>query len=501
MGQTRRWILEMKDMRKRILLCKGLIRIGQQLGTMLKVDEATSIHSTRRFARIYVEVDLQNSLMPSFLVLGRRFLVEYEGLNLICFQCEKYGHHVEQCLKVKIIVSRGAGMRSDGENDTIVSKQIARLAETESRISGPTRMDSRFEQLMTKEKDVQTRDQSTMAILLDMRNMAENGKSHASHAREEVRTQTKGNCRGACAKRFPMIMKYLARTYKMGFIAILEPKISGEKVDLVTKRIGFLGVQKVDAVGFSGGIWCLWNGSSWAVDFIKASTQCIHLRIREGDNRAWLLSIVYAFPQPQTRVALWDELHNLATTWSLPWCLAEDFNLVLCEYEKEKGSMNESQLKNFDSCIEDCRLMEVNTSDPFFTLKKDEVNERLDRVLASSSWREYFPEATVTSLALPNLDHYRQYFYYQETDFKFQSMWKKKTLILRIEGIDSKLISQWNLFLTSLRHKLWIEYERILSLEERYWAQLAKVKWLQIGDRNTSYYHWIALIRRAREKI
>ncbi|KAK7300568.1 hypothetical protein RJT34_11415 [Clitoria ternatea] len=317
--------------------------------------------------------------------------------------------------------------------------------------------------------------------------------------------------RGADAKRFPMIMKDLARTYKIGFNAILDPKIISERADLVIKKISFSGVQKVDAVVFSRRIWCLWNESLWAMEFIKALTQCIHLCIKHGGNRAWILSIVYASPQLETRVAFWDELRNMASKWSLPRCLAGDFNLILYEYEKERGGLvNKSQLKNFANCIEDCRLIEVNMNGTFFTWKREEVKERLDKVLASNSGTEYFPEATVTSLALENSDHCRlwikpkgQHSNNQETDFKFQSMWlaheqfdkevkrlwklevnwlanieaftqgmrkwnyevfgdifrKKKILILRIKGINNKLISQRNPFLTSLRQELWSEYE------------------------------------------
>ncbi|KAK7310458.1 hypothetical protein RJT34_08004 [Clitoria ternatea] len=87
----------------------------------------------------------------------------------------------------------------------------------------------------------------------------------------------------------------------------LEPIISSYWMGRHPKS----GVQKVDAVGFSRGIWCLWNESLWAVEFIEASTQCIHHRNKEGDDRAWILSIVYAFPQPQTHVAFWDELRNV----------------------------------------------------------------------------------------------------------------------------------------------------------------------------------------------
>ncbi|KAJ1384836.1 Zinc finger, CCHC-type [Sesbania bispinosa] len=44
---------------------------GAELGSILKVDELTSIHSRGR--------------------------IEYEGLHLICFKCGKYGHKLDQC--------------------------------------------------------------------------------------------------------------------------------------------------------------------------------------------------------------------------------------------------------------------------------------------------------------------------------------------------------------------------------------------------------------------
>ncbi|XP_072066047.1 uncharacterized protein [Arachis hypogaea] len=72
-----------------------LWRAGGKIGTMLKIDQTTSIHSRRKFARLCVEVDLRNQLVPAIKVLGKEFKVEYEGLHLICFGCGKYGHRID----------------------------------------------------------------------------------------------------------------------------------------------------------------------------------------------------------------------------------------------------------------------------------------------------------------------------------------------------------------------------------------------------------------------
>lgn len=62
-----------------------LWRVGSNLGTMLKIDNLTSVQSRGKFARICVEVDLQIELVPTFTALGRDFNMGYEGLHLICF--------------------------------------------------------------------------------------------------------------------------------------------------------------------------------------------------------------------------------------------------------------------------------------------------------------------------------------------------------------------------------------------------------------------------------
>ena len=81
-----------------------LWRIRSAIGTMLKIDRATSIHSRGRFARICVEIDLTRKLVPRISVLGSTLNIEYEGLHLICFQCGKYGHRSDQCSEVAVHV-------------------------------------------------------------------------------------------------------------------------------------------------------------------------------------------------------------------------------------------------------------------------------------------------------------------------------------------------------------------------------------------------------------
>ncbi|RYR27986.1 hypothetical protein Ahy_B01g052070 isoform A [Arachis hypogaea] len=97
-----------------------LWQVGSAIGTMLKIDRATSIHSRGRFARIYVEIDLTKKLVPRISVLGSTLNIEYEGLHLICFQCGKYGHRSDQCSEVAVRVE---GSPKDGNVETPVEEK------------------------------------------------------------------------------------------------------------------------------------------------------------------------------------------------------------------------------------------------------------------------------------------------------------------------------------------------------------------------------------------
>lgn len=63
------------------------------------IKKGGELHSTERgrFARISVEINLHKKLIPRIKIRNRTYLIEYEGLSLICFSCRQYGHHKDLC--------------------------------------------------------------------------------------------------------------------------------------------------------------------------------------------------------------------------------------------------------------------------------------------------------------------------------------------------------------------------------------------------------------------
>ncbi|XP_031124243.1 uncharacterized protein LOC116026956 [Ipomoea triloba] len=74
-----------------------LKKIGKYIGRPIKVDTTTSLVSIGKFARVCVELDLTKPLLSKFTLGGEVIPIEYEGIQMVCFQCGIFGHKKEQC--------------------------------------------------------------------------------------------------------------------------------------------------------------------------------------------------------------------------------------------------------------------------------------------------------------------------------------------------------------------------------------------------------------------
>lgn len=109
---------------------KFLWRVGAKLGSLLKIDRLTSIHSRGQFARICVEIDLSKKLVPTIKVMGAVLKLEYEGLHVVCFACGRYGHKQDNCPELRneaIAVHAEDGERSVEEGKDPVDKDGAEV--------------------------------------------------------------------------------------------------------------------------------------------------------------------------------------------------------------------------------------------------------------------------------------------------------------------------------------------------------------------------------------
>lgn len=54
-------------------------------------------------------------------------------------------------------------------------------------------------------------------------------------------------------------MKELLRLHKSSIVVLIEPKISGVEADVPCRKLGKTRWCRSEAVGFSNGVWLLWD--------------------------------------------------------------------------------------------------------------------------------------------------------------------------------------------------------------------------------------------------
>ncbi|CAN1189866.1 hypothetical protein LINPERHAP2_LOCUS40159 [Linum perenne] len=74
-----------------------LKRIGDRIGTTVRIDHTTLEGARGNYARICVEVDLSKPLLSKYRLRRRVRRIEYECLHTICFGCGCYGHEESAC--------------------------------------------------------------------------------------------------------------------------------------------------------------------------------------------------------------------------------------------------------------------------------------------------------------------------------------------------------------------------------------------------------------------
>lgn len=98
--------------------------------------------------------------------------------------------------------------------------------------------------------------------------------------------------------------KEIVIAYKPGIFAIFETRVhSSTTVDLL-ENVGFTDLYAVEAVGYAGEIWLMWNCNMAIVEILYVNDQAVKALVTKLEGQIWLLTVVYASPRYQ----LWTEL-------------------------------------------------------------------------------------------------------------------------------------------------------------------------------------------------
>ncbi|KAK9205957.1 hypothetical protein WN943_016228 [Citrus x changshan-huyou] len=89
----------------------------------------------------------------------------------------------------------------------------------------------------------------------------------------------------------------IIQCYNPSMVVMLEPRISGQKAYNFIRGCGFERSHRIEAVGFSGGIWILWRDFI-TVEIVLNHKQFVHFKIIASNGLKSWVTAVYASPIP-----------------------------------------------------------------------------------------------------------------------------------------------------------------------------------------------------------
>ncbi|KAF8379889.1 hypothetical protein HHK36_027354 [Tetracentron sinense] len=177
-----------------------------------------------------------------------------------------------------------------------------------------------------------------------------------------------------------------------------------------TQCVSNIELEVVNPLGRVGGLCVFWR-KPWSVEVIQCSRNIIHLQVKEKVRfEAWFLSLVYGLPKMSDRQHFWEGLAHSHPKGSLQLWLG-DFNEILYSYEKVSGIQKTlAQLEAFASFVWAHGLVDLGfKGNPYSWTNKREgrenIREKLDRVLCLVTWHFRFTTASVSQKPIFALDH------------------------------------------------------------------------------------------------
>lgn len=136
------------------------------------------------------------------------------------------------------------------------------------------------------------------------------------------------NCRGLDQPSAVPSLKDLVRNHKPDIVFLCETICLRNKVEEVSRILGFEGCFSVDWCGLSGGIALLWRRSA-TCEVQNYSQNFINATVKEDGDVNWRLTGFYGIANRGRRRDSWNILRELASQSTMPWCILGDFNDLL----------------------------------------------------------------------------------------------------------------------------------------------------------------------------
>lgn len=216
-------------------------------------------------------------------------------------------------------------------------------------------------------------------------------------------------------------LKKVIEENKAGLVGLMETRVKAKNVSRIMHN---LPAQCKVANNYDhsrkGLLWVLWNENFWLFFVSHLSDQEITGQCQNSWGFSFHISFVYGFNSESQRKGLWQTLRNLHKSIPKAWVVVGDFNTVKELREKLGGrDLTEARIADFNSCIEDCGLVEMRSVGPIWSWSNSSYTSqrivgRLDRSLVNQEWINRFPNAYAEYLPTLSSDHSPQRILFQQ---------------------------------------------------------------------------------------
>ena len=183
-------------------------------------------------------------------------------------------------------------------------------------------------------------------------------------------------------------------------MVIMETRVGGDRAKEIIDRLPFQGAIHTETIGYTWGLWLLWNTDRVEVTNLTGTEQEIHASVKvKSSNLYWLFTTVYASPRFKERHFLWNNLKYVSSVHNLPWIIAGDFNELLSSEETFGGRLVSLYRANlFKECLDSYCIADLGFQGLRFTWTNKQdittfIQGRLDQFFVNSGWCVMYPKA------------------------------------------------------------------------------------------------------------
>lgn len=360
-------------------------------------------------------------------------------------------------------------------------------------------------------------------------------------------------------------VKNLILQAKIGVCCLVETKLKSAKYSEVCQRLFQGWCISSNFASIKGGrILMAWNRALFQVQVLDIQDQLIHTHITHISTRVSFIVLLCTPLIIVLRGApSWLKLKSISNQVRGMWMVVGDFNCPLFPDDRLGSTVRHAKTVDFAECVHYCGLHDMQQVGCRYTWNNKQqgdnrVYSKLDRVLINEEWMANLPDSYVNFLPEGWLDHTPVVIQFDKAvvigkkPFKFYDMWashhsfdeivakawqrpvvgtpmfklvqKLKMLKSDLKELKKSCYSDIKMrYYTARAHVNQVQeelqkkpcdntllvkekelLEEFCDLRKDYTSflyQKSKMKWIQEGDENTSFFHNSVMIRQYHNKV